>query len=269
MERLIPLFLLALSFLPRVHAFTLNNTVSAAFDQDEVKINVAAHSCSNLGITNDELLSLAEEAGAKYWNKVPTSRVRLVRGQVIDVSTDFQTGLVCSSQAGGSCEINPALSVANDITISCNTNLTNFSNSNSVLGVTVPNNVSGRTITGALFLLNDNVNNSFRTKSNSEKMAIVAHELGHALGLGHSSLDKNLMYFQSLESRQALGSDDVDGITYLYPVEQPTGGCGTVAYIDPPQSGGPFIATLLFALSCALLVGFSRNEKKSVPSLSK
>jgi hypothetical protein len=269
LERLILGFLLTFIISKSAFSFTLNNTVNASFAQDEVKVNIASHSCSNLGITNEELLSLAEEAGARYWNKVPTSRVRLVRGEIINVATDFQTGLVCSSLTNGSCNINSALVVSNDITISCNTNLANFSNSNLVLGVTVPNNVSGRTINGALFLINDDPANSFAGKSPSEKIAIVAHELGHALGLGHSNFDKNLMYFQSLESRTALGPDDVDGITYLYPVEQPTGGCGTIGNITPPTSKGPFLLTFVLALAISLLVGWLHNEKRIVPFLSK
>ena len=225
------LFLLLLS--STSFAFTLNNNVGAAFDREVVKINVAAHTCSNIGITNDELLSLAGEAADLYWNRVHTSSLELARGEIQSVSTDFQTGLVCSNAPASTCTINSALVVSSDILISCNNNGTNFSNSPSVLGVTVPNNVSGQTINGALILVNDQGSNSFAGLSRQERIAVIAHEIGHAVGLGHSSFDNNLMYFQSVATRIALGWDDVDGITYLYPVEQPFDDCGGVPLIGP------------------------------------
>ncbi len=241
------------------YGFTLNNNIGAAFDKEEVSINVAAHTCANLGITNDELLSLAEEAGELFWNRVHTSSLILKRGALVSVATAFQTGKACTNAPASSCDINSALVVSSDILISCNTEPTNFSNSPSVLGVTVPNNFSGRTINGALILVNDNGSNSFQGLGRQEKVAVLAHEIGHAVGLGHSSLDKNLMYFQSVATRETLGWDDVDGITYLYPVEQPLSGCGTIELQD--QGPGKGLLTLIFGLLLALAIG--RTWQKS------
>lgn len=222
------------------HAFTLNNNVGAAFDRDVVKINVAAEACVNIGITNDELLSLAGEAADLYWNRVHTSSLELTRGELVSVAGVFRTGTVCSPAGQPTCNINSALVVSSDILIACNDEDTNFSSSPSVLGVTVPNNVSGRTINGALILVNDDTNNSFKNLGRQERIAVIAHEIGHAVGLGHSNFDNNLMYFESVATREALGWDDVDGITYLYPMEQPLSDCGAVAPIGPRSSGfGP------------------------------
>lgn len=47
---------------------------------------------------------------------------------------------------------------------------------------------------------------------------IMAHELGHVLGLGHSSSSGALMYYSVSGKREVtLTDDDRDGITYLYP----------------------------------------------------
>lgn len=51
---------------------------------------------------------------------------------------------------------------------------------------------------------------------------VVAHELGHALGLGHSGSSIALMYYSTnISSELNLSQDDVDGITYLYPRDEP------------------------------------------------
>lgn len=209
------------------HAFTLNNNASAAFDKDDVVVNVDSNGCANLSVTAEEMLGYAEAAAEKFWNTVPTSRLRIRRGSLQSAASAFRTDLVC--QSGTNCTPNPALAVASDILIACNTNATNFSNSPSVLGVTVPNNISGRNIVGALILINDNGSNTFESRSYDEKVAIVAHEIGHAIGLGHSPVDDSLMYYQSVATRQRLGWDDIDGLTYLYPTEQPFSGCGTIS----------------------------------------
>jgi hypothetical protein len=235
MERLVILASCWLTFMPSF-AFTLNNNVAASFEQDQVKVNVATHTCNKIGVTNDELLSLAEEAGALYWNRVHTSRLEIVRGSLVSVDGVFQNGEICTNFPSSPCNINTSMAVSSDILISCNITSSNYSGSPSVLGVTLPNNVSGQTIRGALILVNDASNNSFKDLSRSEKIAVLAHEIGHAVGLGHSNFDKNLMYYQSVATRETLGPDDVDGITYLYPVEQPFGGCGSVGLIPEHDS---------------------------------
>jgi hypothetical protein len=70
---------------------------------------------------------------------------------------------------------------------------------------------------------------------------IAAHEFGHVLGLGHSSLRSSLMYPQYLGPHRWLSWDDVDGICYIYPqlvpVERPP---GEAPDLDPePGLHGP------------------------------
>ncbi|MDC1174022.1 matrixin family metalloprotease [Bacteriovoracaceae bacterium] len=239
-------YIIAFLFLQNTLAFTFNNTAGAAFGKDTVSVNVASHTCNNLGVTNDELLSLAGEAVYRFWNNVPTSRLTLTQGSIVSVATAFQTGLIC--QTGTNCTPTEALKVSSDILISCNTNATNFSNSVSVLGVTVPNNITGKTINGALVLVNDQSGNSFQNKSREEKIAILAHEIGHAIGLGHSKHNDQLMHFESIPTRKRLGWDDLNGISWLYPMEQPIGGCGTVDFNQTNHKTGGFLVTFLIGL---------------------
>ena len=63
---------------------------------------------------------------------------------------------------------------------------------------------------------------------------IMAHEIGHSIGFGHSSDTHALMYYDaSLKTTLNLSKDDVDGVTYLYPRNELSGsgalGCATIS----------------------------------------
>lgn len=232
-------------------AFTLNNNVNLAFNTNPVKINIANGFCTNIGIDEAELLSIASDAVSNYWNRAPTASLKMRSGSLQNVSSNFNTGLICNS--GTNCDPNPALAVTSDILISCNQNSSNFS-SNMVLAVTVPNNISGSTILGALIILNDTAtSNQFSLKSRDEKVAIIAHEIGHAIGLGHSPVRDSLMYYQTVPNRRSLGQDDLSGLTYLYPKSQPIS-CGSIEDINHPT--GMFISSLLGFLMAYMIFYF-------------
>jgi len=226
-------------------AFTLNNSAALVFNHDEVKVNIANITCTNIGIDTLELKSIVADAVHQYWNTSPTSRLKLRAGSIISVASGYGTDIICNT--GTSCTPNPALAVASDILITCNTNAANFSSS-AILAVTVPNNITDKNIIGSLILINDRTGNQFANKSRDEKISIIAHELGHAFGLGHSPVNDSLMYYSTVNIRTNLGQDDIDGITYLYPKQQPIT-CGTISEKNNPNSWlGLFIGIGLIAL---------------------
>lgn len=223
MKLFFSLFLI-LSF--NASAFTLNNTQNLRFSSDKVRVNIASN-CQNLNFTNDELLNIVKSSVDSFWNTVSTSRLKLEKGAIVNVSNAFYTEDICQNSSNG-CEPNPNLKVDNGILIACNTSAGNFS-SNNVLATTVPNNLSGATINGALIVLNDNVNSELINKNAYELGSIFAHEIGHAFGLGHTSISDALMFYATMDKRVALGQDDIDGMSYLYPAEQPKVlSCGSV-----------------------------------------
>ncbi len=243
MKVLVPLLILLSS---NLYAFTFNNNGELVFENNEVVINVSNNTCAN-GLNPQDILSYTRTAIDEYWNRVPTSNLKLVLGGIVDDrNNDFKTATdICDSNDSGC-----GILVTSGILISCNENHDRF-NSNT-FGIALPNNITNEYIHGSLVLLNGKSVLKWQNLTADESIAIIAHELGHAIGLGHSPVRAALMYYTSIPERRSLGWDDIDGLTYLYPAEQPFGAsCGTIDLGEGPK-GGP--GSFLFALSLGFLL---------------
>jgi hypothetical protein len=222
------IFFLVFFFPICAQAFTLNNNFEAAFADDEVKVSVDRNTnCPFAEMTVYELSDLVKPAVDKFWNTVPSSSLRLksagFTGPIDNINSNSgrlcpPTDDKCISDAGSN-----LIPPVKDIIIACNANPLNFGGNN-VLAVTVPNNFNGKKIKGAVILINDDSSTGFNQLSRSDKISVIAHEIGHAIGLGHSKDKSALMYYRTVKLRKALGQDDVDGVSYLYPVH--IDGCG-------------------------------------------
>jgi hypothetical protein len=87
----------------------------------------------------------------------------------------------------------------------------------------------------------------------------IAHEIGHAIGLGHSQSRAALMYYDiAAKEHVALSQDDVDGVTYLYPRNEIDGdglaGCGRIETSRPPSGTHILVTLLLMLLPLAVLL---------------
>ena len=123
--------------------------------------------------------------------------------------------------------------------------------------MTIPNNYDGVAIKGSLILLNGR-HTSFHDLSDDEKINVIGHEIGHALGLGHSPVEDSLMYYKNIGKRDRLGWDDLDGISYLYPSSQPLNlNCGTVNLTIKFNSGSNSNSGSGSAATRAFFRGFS------------
>lgn len=261
MKNMLLPFIFFLFISDNAQSFTLNNTAKLVFADDEVIVNVAS-GCTEIGVTSEELLELVGKAVDNFWNKSPTSRLKLRKGNVINVDARYHSDSICIDSTN--CEPNPDLSVSSDILIACNANAVNFPNS-SILGITIPNNITSNKIIGSLIMINDKSDTQFSAKSNEEKTAILAHEIGHAFGLGHSPVQDSLMYYATVSQRKALGRDDIDGISYLYPKQQPISACGSldIAGDKGGLSGPDWWSGLFLGFSIVGLAEIFRNRRKS------
>lgn len=237
--------------------FTLNTNINANYDNTEVKIYVTSNSsCTNAGVTKEELLSIAIDAANKFWNKVPTSYLRIKEGGILATTDNkYLSGILCVQGADSSCATATSVPKATDIVIACNTDTTKNFTSSSYYALTVPNNFANKKIKGSVIIINDAADSAFDMLSREEMVNVLGHEIGHAVGLGHTKDKAALMYHSEFSSRHKLGQDDIDGITYLYPnkLHGCSGIFGTINNIDkndilPPPGSFNFLSQLVIGM---------------------
>ncbi len=209
---------LSLFVFVKAPAFTLTQSdITGGWDRKELVFDVNESSCTALGISITALDS-AIDAAIGLWNSAPTSGLKLKRGGVTT-----STGL------------------SDPPTIYCTVTV---SSPTVVAGEGASNIVGGRPTTGMLRLNGDSTMAPYFGGLNATYQTIVlAHEMGHVLGLGHSQKEYALMYYDiSSKTNFNLSQDDVDGLTWLNPSNEPGSGvmgCGTVADVNkrpPPRT---------------------------------
>jgi hypothetical protein len=197
-------------------------------------------------------------AAMDLWHSAPTSKLRLAMGA--QTSTSIATLL-----SGNFSE---------QVVVACSTNIASDTSgtyaASTVAGVGVALlNSAGQIRRGYLLINVDNSPGSqrFDLLSTAQQNTLLAHEMGHVLGLGHSPYEGALMYFDgSLKTSLNLHQDDIDGISYLYPLDS-AAGCGRIAIDTTPA---PNLRDFLLNLSLLLLLmlpvlwrAFARRSESS------
>lgn len=216
------IFLLLIILIAKCFACTTMSPNGARLMYDRVDVFIASDStCTDAGVTGEQLLRLTQVAINQFWNTIPSSRLRFVlAGYWNQDVVRFETGELCVPDV--SCN-NSTVPITNQVIISCNDNTNNFSSTTYAKTSIM---IDSEFITSANIVLNNTTSSVFGNLSERQKLWVIAHELGHAAGLGHSKSSANLMYFTLTPDRVALGEEDYWGMSYLYP--QNHDGCGLI-----------------------------------------
>jgi hypothetical protein len=251
-------FLISFFFSFEAHSWTLASTARTGFPVSEITIKISSNNCTNAGFTAATLESLVNDAINDYWSKVPTSSLKLTTGGILPVNLSADDLTAAANKTD-----------ANTIIVGCGANATTFSSGSTLAVGGLGCAASG--CRGAV-LLNDTAATQLNSLSRTAVLATFAHELGHALGLGHSSVVPALMYYSvSNKTQKSLAQDDIDGISYLYPSEKEVlglgGACGTIDTDGPNKSkdsgdkNGPFgsmnfLGSILVGLALVMMTKF-------------
>lgn len=188
-------------------------------------------------------LNGAIEAAMKVWNSVPSTNLKVTLGGTTSSTTHSNPPtIVCSTTF--------AADTGADASIVPGAGAVGVSGGRVAVGLLILNAQAGAAANIALY--------------DPVKLKIVmAHEIGHVLGLGHSEDPSALMYYNaSAKTELNLHQDDIEGISYLYARNELSGdgllGCGLVGRnVKLPPNFGLFI--LVFLLPFLILLNYRMN----------
>ncbi len=245
--------LVSLFFSFSAYSWTLNSASGLRFANSKVEIKIASDTCTNAGLTPSSIDTLVKDSIAQYWATTPTS--------ALELNSTGNSGIAYGNPANSAAAF--AIAPYNSILVGCTNSAAIFTSSSTLAVGAI--SCTGTNCKGVV-LLNDTATTQLNTIDRDQLLTTFSHELGHALGLGHTSVKEALMYYDlSGKTQKYLHQDDIDAISYLYPNEKKlgalAGSCATVKLIDGDDDhnsgSGPsnFIGSLVigFMLIVALL----------------
>lgn len=212
-------------------SFTLVSSTDSGlkgWKRGEVSIYVNTNNCP-AGL---DIVDLVREA-AKVWNNVPHSSIKVYYG-----GGTTSTGATASNPPFVYCE--------NDFSAIPGSPSDDF-----VAGAAYASAPAGEINAGYIFLNATTGDANLRNFDKHQVIMIIAHEIGHLLGLGHSHSKSALMYYDvSEKSHLSLSQDDMDGMAYLYPQDEfeddAFAGCGAIT--APPTPPNKFLLLLILMM---------------------
>jgi hypothetical protein len=218
-------------------AFTLEGQGLAGWQTRELTIHFNPTNCP----VNASTLDAAIDQAAALWSSVPTASLNISRSTTDskDTPADFLNG-TASEVPLILCDT----TFATDLQVSADA-----IPAATKLGTSNPINY------GAIILnAQSNAGAELSQLTSEELQVVVAHEMGHLMGLGHSASPEALMYFSvSTKSLPVLTQDDMDGLSYLYPANGNLGCSAVHEKTSLPVGVINFLGVILLGvLGCAL-----------------
>lgn len=208
-----------------------------AWASNKITFDVNSADCVAQGVSEARLNAAIDKA-MSVWNEVGTADVRLSRGEAVSKSS---ADIEAQTKLG-----NPLILCSADLDTVLKDSDGKPAETNNIPAVTRVLRVdSGRHIAVAAVYINAVSGQPASVGKIIDEAnvleVILAHEIGHAIGLGHAKDVNALMYYNaSAKNQLALGRDDVDGLNYLYPRKELGGsgilGCGTLTFQRPDAS---------------------------------
>lgn len=236
--------LIALALLcvaPSAMAWTILSSGLRGYQTKSLTVYVNTTGCS---VAPSAVLEAVDKA-ITVWNGVATSSLALSRADSTATAAEFLAGtatasvplIVCDTSFGAN---NPGVNV-DGVPAATRTGTSNPLDYSAVLL---------NSQAGALAAID---------QLSQERLNItLVHELGHALGLGHSSNPAAMMYYSIAGKTVAyLTEDDRDGITYLYPRNEFEGGAFGCAAVHRPESRLGDLSGVLICVGLGVLGYFS------------
>jgi hypothetical protein len=217
-------------------AFTLvvNDSQMKGWRKNPLKFRLNTTSCG----AND--LNSALEKAVDLWNSAPSTNLQIeISGTSSATTYSSPPVIFCDNSFGSG-------------------GLANGADPAYVPGAGVVTTSNHTIVTGALVLNTSGSNGNIANFTTNQLSIILAHEIGHVIGLGHSEDSSSLMYYNaSAKTDLALAQDDINGISYLYPRDELADdlplACGSISSSLPP-SHWPTRGTLLLLFLPLFLV---------------
>ena len=230
-------------------AFTLlSSSITSGWDTETLTFDVNETSCTALGITSSDL-NEAIDLAVNLWNTVPTSKLKIAKGSIVTTTAHASNPVIYCS---------------------------NTSQNDNIPGVGgIGATTGGHPSTGSLILNGDSTKNTyFNNLSVTFRAIVLAHEMGHVMGIGHSETSYALMYYDiSTKENLNLAQDDVDALTWLNPrsdLSDGIMGCGTINDIGnqlpPPKGMGAVAFNWIFVILVAYIASKLRRPSYSLNS---